>query len=238
VRPLAPAPEVAGVRSVELEGEGAWTRTGSALPVLGSWGAAHVAVAPLGRGRVVLIADPSPLENRGLAHADNALLGLDVAGAPERAVVFVEGVHGFGRATGVRAIPASWWVALGGLALAAVAFALARGRRLAPPERSERALPPARTAYVTALASRLAHVSDRDAALAPLRRELERRLDVPADEPERRARALERFGVPDGDRPFLLEPVTSAAGELALGRAAARVYAAQNPLGVDEEERA
>ena len=119
-----------------------------------------------------------------------------------------------------------------------MAFALARGRRLGPPERSERALAPARTAYVTALASRLAAVSDRDAALAPLRRELERRLDAPDDELEKRARAFERFGIAPEDRPLLGAPVTSAVAELALGRAAARVYAAQNPLGVDEEERA
>jgi hypothetical protein len=236
--PLAPAAEVDGVRKVELRGEGAWTATGGALPVLGTASDARVAVASLGKGRVVLVADPSPLENRGLAHADDALLGLDLAGAGRRPVVFVEGVHGFGRATGLRAIPLSWWVVLAGLAAAALVYVFARGRRLGPPERAERELPPARSMYVAALGARLAAARDREATVGTLGRELDRRLAVPFDDPEARARAFDRFGVPAADRGLIEAAEPNAATELALGRAVAAVYAAQTPLAPEEEERA
>jgi hypothetical protein len=235
--PLAPAPEVAGVRTVRVDGEGAWTASGAALPVLGTASDARVAVARLGRGRIVLLADPSPLENRELARADDALLALDLAGAGGRDAVFVEGVHGFGRATGLKAIPASWWVVLAGLAAAALTFAFARGKRLGPPERAERELPPARAAYVTALGARLATARDREAATAPLRRELDRRLGVPPEDPEARRRALVRLGVAPADAALLEGEETTPAVELALGRAVAAVYAAQTPLRTEEEER-
>src|SRR5207237_9769608 len=99
-------------------------------------------VARAGRGRVALLADASPLQNRLLARADDAELGLALAGG--RPVAFVESVHGYGRATGVAAIPHSWLVAFAGLGLAALLLIWARGRRPGPPEDEGRQLPPAR----------------------------------------------------------------------------------------------
>src|SRR5207249_7350779 len=102
----------------------------------------------VGRGRVALLADASPLQNRFLGEADDAALGLALAGPRKRPVAFVESVHGYGRASGVRAIPTSWRWALGGLVLAALVLIWARGRRLGPAERTTRDLPPPRRDYV------------------------------------------------------------------------------------------
>lgn len=122
----------------------------------------------VGAGELELVADPSPLENRLLARADNAQLGLDLAGIPGRPVVFAEALHGYGQATGLAAIPASWWLAFAGLALAGGAWAVARGKRVGPPETPPPPAVPPRSAYVDALAATLlrAHDPDRVARLA------------------------------------------------------------------------
>jgi hypothetical protein len=106
-----------------------------------------------GRGRIDLLADASPVENAMLARADNAQLALDLAGEPHRPVVFAEALHGYTEATGLAAIPTRWWIAFGGLILAAGAWALARGRRLGPPEPAAPEPAPPRREYVEALAT-------------------------------------------------------------------------------------
>ena len=114
---------------------------------------------------------------RLLAHADDAKLGLSLAGPAGRPVAFVESVHGYGHASGLGAIPTSWRFALGGLVLAALVLIWARGRRLGPAEELERPLPPPRREYVEALASLLERSRDPAAAIAPLQAELRRRLE-------------------------------------------------------------
>lgn len=123
---------------------------------------------PVGSGVLVLLADPSPVENRLLARVDNAQLALDLAGFPGRPIVFAEALHGYGQATGLAAIPASWWLAFAGLALAGGAWAVSRGKRLGPPEAPPPPAVPPRSAYVDALAATLlrAHDPDRLARLA------------------------------------------------------------------------
>jgi len=176
-RPRAQVPETAGVSRVEAAGPGSWASTGDARPALGSGGRELLVVAPVGRGRIALLADASPLQNRLLAHADDALLGLELAGPAGRPVAFVESVHGYGRASGLGAIPTSWRFALGGLVLAALVLIWARGRRLGPPEALERPLPPPRREYVDALAALLERSRDPAAAIRPLQAELRRRLE-------------------------------------------------------------
>ena len=175
--PRARVPETAGVSRVEAAGVGAWTSPGEARPALGSGRRELLVVAPVGRGRLALLADASPLQNRLLAHADDAKLGLSLAGSAGRPVAFVESVHGYGRASGFGAIPTSWRFALGGLVLAALVLIWARGRRLGPAEELERPLPPPRREYVDAMAALLERSSDRAAAVAPLQAELRRRLE-------------------------------------------------------------
>jgi Domain of unknown function (DUF4350) len=176
-RPRVRVPETAGVSRVEAAREGSWASAGGARSALGSGGSDLLVVAPVGRGRIALLADASPLQNRLLAHADDARLGLSLAGLPGRPVAFVESVHGYGRATGLGAIPGRWWFALGGLAFAALLLMWARGRRLGPAEALERPLPPPRREYVDALAALLERTRAPAAAVEPLQAELRRRLE-------------------------------------------------------------
>jgi hypothetical protein len=164
---LAPVPEVAGVRSVTTAGRGVWTG-GGALPALGSGDRALLVVARDG-GRVALLADPTPLENGLLDEADNARLGVGLAGPAARPVRFLESFHGYGEATGLGAVPARWWAAFGLLSAAAIVLMLARGRRLGPAQAPERDLPPPRRVYVESLGGVLARIRHRDRAVAPVR---------------------------------------------------------------------
>jgi hypothetical protein len=176
-RPRARLPETAGVSRVQTAGEGTWSSTGGARPALGLRGRDLLVVSAVGRGRIALLADPSPLQNRLLAHADDAQLGLSLAGPASRPVAFVESVHGYGRASGLGAVPGRWWFALGGLVLAALLLMWARGRRLGPAEALERPLPPPRRQYVEALAALLERTRDPAAAVEPVQAELRRRLE-------------------------------------------------------------
>ena len=78
-RPNVAVPETTGLRSVVSAGEGGFGELGGAQPALGD-APALLAVAGAGRGRALLLADSSPLQNRLLARADNAALGLALAG--------------------------------------------------------------------------------------------------------------------------------------------------------------
>jgi hypothetical protein len=164
---------LAGVSVVRTAGEGAWVEpqgrtliVADDLPV--------VVEQRLGRGTLALVADPSPLQNRLLGDADNAALGIALAG--ERPVAFAEGVHGYGPASGLGAIPARWWWVFGGLCLAAVVLALARGRRLGPAELPWRELPPARVEFAEALATQLAKARPREDGVRTARRVARARL--------------------------------------------------------------
>jgi hypothetical protein len=157
---LAPTAETAGVRTVLSGEDGAWKRLGAALPVLGPASAPLAVSVRSGRGNVVLLADVTPLQNGGLARADNAAFGLALAG--RRPVAFLETVHGYGVARGFGGLPARVKWALLGLALAGLAALWAAGRRLGPPEEPDAPLPPPRVEYVEALAGALARAKEDD----------------------------------------------------------------------------
>lgn len=153
-------PDVAGVGTVISAGEGAWPVRAEGAALVSRGGAGLLLVGRLGRGRTDLLADPSVVENRLLASADNAKLALDLAGESRRPVLFAEALHGFGAATGLSALPGRWWLTLAGLMVAASAWALARGRRLGPPEPPAPAGAPPRSGYVDALAGALLRARD------------------------------------------------------------------------------
>jgi hypothetical protein len=111
-----------------------------------------VSMRRLGRGRITVLGDAHAVENSGLARGGNALLALRLVGPRGRPVEFAEAVHGYTEATGLAAFPARWWATIAGLALAAGAWALARGRRLGPAEATAPDPIPPRTAYVDAMA--------------------------------------------------------------------------------------
>jgi len=225
---VVPTEAVRGVERVETAGRGVWEDAGEALPVLAGDRQAVVVVARRGRGTMTLIADSSILQNRLLARADNAAFGLAAAGEPRRPVVFVESVHGYGRESGLGAIPGRWAWALAGLGLSALLFMWARGRRLGPPEDAERDLPPPRLEYVESLAALLARSRRPGEAAAPVqaavRRALARRAGLPPGAPDDDLRAAAaRFGLPADEREAALAPVRDAAGLAAAGRALARL---------------
>lgn len=230
VRTIVPVPETGGVREVRTSGPGAWTDEGPALPVLrGDEGSALV-VAAVGQGRVALLSTSSPLQNALLDDADNAALGLALAGPPGSPVVFVETVHGFGEAVGVGAIPAKWrWAALGA-ALAALVWLLSRGRRLGPPEGDPTEPAPSRRTYVDAMAATLGRTRDAPASVAPVRRaaleRLARRTALRAGASEAEIRtAAQRLGLTDPETDALLRPPASDDDVVAAGRALAVVAA-------------
>ena len=209
---LAHAPELRHVRHVETAGLRAWRSAGRAQPLLGRGGAVVLAAANLGRGRVLILADPSPLQNGLLGRRDNAELGLALAGRPGRPVVFLESYHGYGSSS----------------ALAVLVYMVARGRRLGPPESPERELPPPRREYVDAVAAVLARTRKRDEAVAGLRRrareELLQRAALPPDaDDEALEAAARRLAVPRDEVAALVEPARTDDDVLAVGRALSRI---------------
>jgi hypothetical protein len=227
-RPVGSSPDVAGVSRVRTAGEGAWTSLEpDDVSLTESDGSVIVLVRQVGRGTVVLLADPSPIQNRLLDQADNALLALNLGGRT-RPVVFAEGVHGYGRSRGLGRIPTGWKVALGGLVLAALVGMVAKGRRLGPPEDDSRALPPPRRAYVDALATTLSRTNDPAQSLASLqattRAGLARRAGLPADAGNDALADVARgLGWPDDEIQAMTGPLQTADEVLAAGRALARL---------------
>jgi len=206
---VVPAPETAGVGTVAFTEGGRWEALGGALPILATPEGPVAAVAESGAGRIVLLADASPLYNRELARADDAAFALGVTGGGRRPVAFLETVHGYGEATGLAALPGrALWV-LAGLALAALALVWSIARRVGPPEDEARALAPPRRDYVEAVAAALAASGDprgvADAAARGARRRLEVRAGLPAGADEQSLReAAARFGLDDAETAAVL----------------------------------
>jgi len=226
----APAGEVesgvvvrAGRLTLRTGGGDGWRKPGSMRVVAQRDGAIIVASERVGSGTVVALADPSPLQNYLLDRRDNAAFGLQLAGGGRR-VAFLESYHGYGRSSGLRALPLAWMLLLSGLALAGLVYLVARGRRLGPPEVTERELPPPRREYVDSLAGVLARTT-REEAVAPVRRSareaLLRRAGLPTDAGDDAVRAAaRRFDI---DPNTLLAPARTDDDVLAIGRALARI---------------
>lgn len=221
------APEVDGIGEVVTADEGSWDPVGETEAILGGRQRTLATVADLGSGRVVMLADPSPLQNRLLDRADNAGFALRITGE-SGTVRFAEGQHGYGDATGLGAIPARWKWALAGLAAAALIGAVAAGRRLGPAEEEARELPPPRRVYVDAVAEALARTRRPSASLAPLqaaaRARLASRAGLGPDAGEEQLRAAAaRLGWTAGEVDALFTPVRDDDDVLAAGRALARI---------------
>jgi hypothetical protein len=224
---LAPVPETAGVTAVMGAGAGGWSDARAFLPVLGAAGAPPLAVAgTVGRGRLILLADASPLQNRWLGVADNAAFALSVAGRGH--VTFAEAAHGYGHTRGLAALPARWKVALLGLVLAALVWLLSRARRLGPPEDAARALPPPRRLHVEAVAAALRRTRRRDEASAPVAEAARARLAQRARLSDAAAEAQwhaagREAGLNDAEIAALLGPAGDEQSVLARGRALSKL---------------
>lgn len=180
-----------------------------------------------GSGEVTTVADARPFLNENLAGADNAAFAVAVAGATGRTVVFAEGVHGHGRATGLDAVPARWRYALVAGVLASLLTLVAAGRRLGPPEDDDRDLGPGRELYATSLGASIERSRRPAEALDPLqalaRADLARRAGLPPDAGEPTLReAAARLGWEADEIDALFRPADRPDVVLAAGRAAVR----------------
>ena len=219
-RVLAATPETDDASELRTAAEGHWAEIAGTRPVAASADGAIVVV----EGRIALVADPSPLQNRLLAEADNAALALALAGPGP--VTFVESVHGYGAETGLAALPDRFQWALILLGLSGLLLIAARWPRLGPPEPPEEPLFPPRREYVDALAATLARSRDRAAAVesvrAAAREQLARRAALPSDaDPGAWAAAARAAGLTE-------EETRAVAGDspgdgIAAGRALARL---------------
>ena len=203
--------------TIVTAGGGEWTSWGNASAVLtADDGNALLLSLALGRGTMLLLADSSPLQNGWLGSAGNAQLALDLAGAPGRPVVFAESTHGFGVSSGLAAIPSRGWIVIAALGLAALMWALARGRRLGPPEPLDSPLrPPPRQAYVDAVALLLERGGDAAGVAAALRAAAAREHDRSAGRVRSEAATMEGM---DAQPPFAEDSLTAllaAGAELA-----------------------
>ena len=94
------------MQAVRTSGDGRCRPSAATGRVLAGDEGTLLLVEPAGRGRIALLADTSPLQNRLLGEADNAAFALALSGRGP--LTFVESVHGYGPARGLAALrPAS-----------------------------------------------------------------------------------------------------------------------------------
>ena len=186
-----PSADVGSAATLAGDHGGRWTDPGPLLPLAGADGRPAIVAGPVGHGHVVALADASLLDNEHLARADNAALGLALAGRAGSPVVFVESVHGFG-ASGLDALPASWRWAGAGLVVATLIGLWAAGARFGPAEHAARQLRPPRLEHVQAIAADLDQVTSpprdleaalRDGAAAARRERAARHIPDPEPRP-------------------------------------------------------
>ena len=228
-RVAEPTPETAGVAVVTSDLGGSFANTGRATPVLvGEDGLVLAAAGTAGRGRVVMVASSGPFLNERLDKEDNATFAVAVAGDVTRPVSFAEAPHGYGRTTGLSALPAPVKLFFVLSAIAAAMWMWSRGRRMGPPEDRERRLAPPRRLFVESIAATLARTGDRAGAIEPLRADARGRiarragLGSQATDDEIRA-AAERIGVAAGDIDALFRPIVTDDDVVAAGYARARL---------------
>jgi len=224
-RPDVPIAETRAVRVVETAGDGRFAGAGRTLPALGGSNPL-LTVAQAGRGRALLLADATPLQNGFIGRADNAALALALAGEARRPVTFVESVHGFDERTGIAALPSRWKLALVFGVLAALLWLASRARRFGPPEETGPEPALARREHVEALAIALRRARQREAALEPVRQaaraQVRSRAALSTDAGDALLRdAALRLGFEEDEAEALMDE--RATNEpLALGRALAR----------------
>lgn len=230
-RPVVPAAfglgDLTGIGTVRTAGDGGFGHTGAALPVLAAGRTPVAAVTRRGEGTVVLLADPSPLQNRLLPTGGNAAFGLAVAGPAGTPVVFGEAGHGYGQATGIDALPSTWRWALLVAAAATLTWMWSRARRLGPPDADDTEPPPRRRAYVDALAATLLRTGDPPGAIAPVqaaaRDIVMRRAGLGPDAGDDLRRAALGLGLSEHDVDAIISPVHTHDDAVRAARALARL---------------
>jgi hypothetical protein len=224
---VLPVPEDNAVTTVVGAGGGSWSTAGATLPVIAGPGGAELTIALLGRGRVAMLADASPLQNSWLAERDNAALGIALAGGRGRPVVFLDSGRSAG-AGGLAALPRRWKWLLVGLLAAVLVLIAARARRLGDPAPRPDRIAPARVEHVNAVARAIGRSSDARSAgvllAAAARAEVTRqaRLPTTAQEAQIEAAAV-KLGLDGDERRVLAHAPSDDAELLAAGRALSKL---------------
>ncbi|MDA8393177.1 MAG: hypothetical protein M0Z87_10390 [Actinomycetota bacterium] len=181
--------------------------------------------AKAGSGRVIALSDPSVLDNSMLARADNAALGLALAGPAKSKVLFDEAVHGYG--TGFSALPPRWRLATELGVVAALLWMWSKARRLGPAREVRPPLDPPRSRQVEALSLALARTRDPAGAAAPARAAalglLARRLGLDKGgagaDPARIRQAAAAARIPTEVVEAVVQPVSDEEDVMEVGRA-------------------
>ena len=228
-RTFAPSAFADGIDEVVSPEGGAWVGTTGGLPVLGSDAGDLLVVRRHGAGTVVAMSSASALWNDHLDEADNAALGLRLAG-DGRGVVFVETVHGYVDGAGIGALPSRVRWALVLLTIAACVWLALRARRLGPPESSDRDLAPPRKLFVEAVAATLHRSGKRTESVMGVQHAAQRRLRARAGlglhaGPDALRDAGPRFGLTTEEVEAILSPATNDAAVVQVGRALAKLEA-------------
>ncbi len=149
VEPAPVGPTLDGLTTLVADGVGSFATPGSATVEAGPAERPVIVSA----GSLIAVADAGLVANAHLDEADDAALAVLLAG--EGPVAFAEAEHGYGRARGLDAVPGRWKATVLGLVLATLIGFWSVGQRLGPAEVADRPLPPARLAYVEAVAAAL-----------------------------------------------------------------------------------
>lgn len=214
------------VGEVPLHGRGQFGSSNGATPILeGDEGEVVGVEWTVGRGVFVWLADSTPLQNTDLAGGDSAGFAMTLTGG--RDVVFDEFRHGYGGDTFWQLLPDGWVGAIALLTFAAGAWGLAYGRRLGPPEDTERKLQPERAAYVESVAAILGRSGPAREAIDPVRARVRRLLANraglgPEATKDELRKAAHDAGVDPGDMEAVLDPLGDP---VPAGRALAHISA-------------
>lgn len=130
--------------------------------------------------------------------------------------------------TGLSALPFGWKFAIAGAAVAALLYAIARAKRVGPPEHPDRPLPPRRSAFVDAVGASMQRAGDPAGAGDGLRTRARTRIRVlgglAADAPdEELARAARSAALSDAEIAALSHPPRTDDDILATARAVAKL---------------
>lgn len=201
-----------------------WRDIGELVPVAGADGRPFAVTGSVDSGRLIGLADSTPLHNRNIARADNAAFGLALAGDGPVTIVDRTAEPG---ATGLAAVPSGWKWTAAFLAVTATAFLWMAGTRFGPAEPQERELRPARLDHVDAVVAGIARQKPSPALATDRMRRRERHaltteLRIDADTSDAVVRTTATTASIPAERidAVLTEP-RSDADALALGRIAA-----------------
>ena len=204
VRPGCDYPLAAGVRQVRLSGDQLFEVPPGAVGCFRQDGAAWLVAQDLEQGHLVRVGGPGFLVNSRLGEADNAVLAANLL-APRRGsrvLVLLPPPPGGGDRSLFSLIAPQVWLALLQLALAFLALALWRGRRLGQPVLEPQPVQIPGSEIVLAVGNLLHRARSPGQAgtvlAEDLRRTLAERLGLPASVPVERLAdaAAERTGVP------------------------------------------